>query len=267
MNRGSYPFKLLAKGPFTHQQVQVRWNGQPRQYSESVQAGIDDYWRREVEQSAKSEYLFNGDLCRLANWQASGQGLTLILEYTNYKELLYSNYVRDQRPNPAADGFVSAALGISLILVSQDHQIVLIRRTETVGESPGKLDVIGGHVEPYAHQVAGRPDPFRAMQAELAEEAHLSVDSHADLLCLGLLVTTQTEKPELIFLLNSRTSLKEILAASAAQPSPEIAELLSVEDDQDTLHALLLAKKAAFSPSALGALWLYKEMMEKLSER
>lgn len=52
---------------------------------------IEHYWNKEIQQTTKSNYLVNGELCRLNSWEIVQNKLILSLGRTSYKELLYSN--------------------------------------------------------------------------------------------------------------------------------------------------------------------------------
>jgi hypothetical protein len=95
--------------------------------------------------------LFNGQLCRLDGWQCSGTDLEIVLGLTEYKELLYSNNHTAQVMTEYGSEALSNALGISAVLLSRDDKLMMIRRSSAVGECPGMLDVLGGHIDPTEH--------------------------------------------------------------------------------------------------------------------
>ena len=186
------------------------------------------------------------------DWQIEQDHLILNLGHTNYKELLYSNH---QTLNGKED-FISGALGINVVLVSADAQVILIKRSSVVGEFPGKLDVLGGHIHPVEHVVSGTPDPFCAIQSEIAEEINPDFSGYS-ITCTGLIETVVNKKPELIFLATSSLSSQEILELGVKNNCPEIAKFLTVSCEN--LTAFLETRVDDFSPSAFGALCLYVE--------
>lgn len=251
-------FKKLFLSEFTRSHLHVLWDSGRRTLPESLLSAMDAFWQESVLKSMSGEHLFNGDLCRLNSWEIDSKEPKLSLGYTNYKELLYSNH-RIQSGNDIPFGHLSYALGISAVLISSDAQIILIRRSPTVGEFPDTLDILGGHIHPTEHAVAGTPAPFVAMQAEIDEEMGVK-SSEYSLQCIGLLETIRTRKPELIFVADCKLSAKRVLERGQAKHSPEVAAILTVAPD--SLSSFLETRGQEFSPSAYGGLCLYAEFIE-----
>ncbi len=216
-----------------------------------------------MEQTDRRHFIYNGELCRLRQWRCSDNKLQLSLTLTNYKQLLYSNHIREQDGAGDHAAFKAGALGISAIISAADEQLVLIRRAQTVGEAPGQLDVIGGHVEP-GHEHNGVPDPFLAMVQEIAEETALKLADRTALLCIGLLETTTTSKPELVFHHKSHLESEQIIRAGNENDSPEVAEFVCVGDAPEAINRFLRLNAHNFSPSAHGCLVLYQQLMENI---
>lgn len=233
----------------------MRWRSDQPSVPEHLQQAMDDYWREQVALTSRSSFIFNGELCSLAGFEHGKNGLTLSLARTNYQQLLYSNHIHEKRRSGPAPEFRSRALGVSTMLLSSDDQIILIKRSARVGESPGKLDIIGGHIGPDEHAIDGVPDPFFAIQEEIVEE--IGLHTHSQLACIGLLETTVTRKPELLFLHQSTLPTVAILRAAANCKSDEIAELLTIPNEQTDLTAFLQTRGHEFSPSGLGCFSLY----------
>lgn len=225
-------------------------------------AKIEAYWKKEILQTPKADYVFNGDLCRLTGWKIAQNKLNLYLGRTNYKELLYSNnFVQDIITRLGRE-YLAKALGISAVLVSCDQKIVLIERSETVGEYPGRLDVLGGHIHPVEHAVSGVPDPFLAIKSELKEEVNLQLHANEPVTCLGLIETQVTKKPELVFLVNSQRTSEQILKSTLSNHTPELTRVFTIEASLESLTSLLINKKNPLSPSAHGTLWLYAQIVK-----
>ncbi len=206
--------------------------------------------------SEKSGYIFNGPLCSLENWRVDDDTLHLCLGQTSYKELLFSNYLHSRNEVEYSERFNANALGISLVLTTGDAQIVLIKRSETVGEGPGKLDVVGGHIHPDEHCLSGTPDPFLAMLTEAKEEINLHLQDE-QLSCIGIITTVVTGKPELIFQAEVDLPFKDIAATAEQAQSTEIADVLAIPDDPGAVQDFMTQNSGQLSPSAHGALWLY----------
>ncbi len=197
----------------------------------------------------------------MESFEINNNHLTLHLGMTNYKELFYSNSFTQQIISNFNSKYLSAALGISAILISADEQIVLIKRSETVGEYPGKLDVVGGHIHPKEHAVSGKPEPFLAMKAEILEEVNLEITENDPIDIIGLIETSVTKKPELIFQVRCQQKCDEIKQTGANNNSSEISNFLSIANNRDTISTFVEKKMNHFSPSAIGSLWLYAQSM------
>ena len=262
MNLPSFSFRVLSKGVFEKNQVHVSWNDRTAPPSPEIQSDIDTFWQKNYSGANEKDFVYNGDLCRVVSWQAADGRFELELAHTDYKTLLYSNHVNRTAEDNTRVEFVARALGISAILVTADQQFLLIKRSDRVGEGPGKLDVVGGHVEPIAHLVAGVPDPFLGIAEELREEVGFSPERMS---CIGLLETVDTRKPEMVFFGRTEQTAAEVFKAASACACDEIAELLAVANDRQTLAALLESRFDRFTAAAAGCVFLYLQLMEELS--
>ena len=200
-------------------------------------------------------------MCRLDGWRVQKDKLTLYLGLSSYGEHLYSN----QFTNVIAERFgkdsLSRALGISVVLISSDERIILIKRSRVVGENPGDLDVLGGHIHPQENALSGIPDPFLAIKAEIKEEAHLDSKDDEPLDCIGLIETVDTKKPELIFKTKTGLTAEEIISSASCRQSEEVAEFLTISNQKKSLEQFLETNSNQFSPSALGVLSVYLQSL------
>lgn len=255
------PFEVVVEGKFPPDKLQTIWRPNWQDFPEEEKTKMERHWNQET---ARHTFLFNGELCRLVASQEKDGFLVLELEYTNYQELLYSNHLWQSNGKVASSAFLARAVGVSAVLFSADDQLFLIRRSKKVGESPGKLDVIGGHVEPPRHMVNGHPDPFMAIRDELEEEINLHVVDDSELVCLGLIEANFALKPELIFLLESKLDTDTIMRQHEQAPNPadEVGEFFHQSGDRQALEEIFSKRKDDFSESALGALWLFYNSIE-----
>ena len=250
-------FQPLHQGRFRRHQIGVRWEEERQVLPRRLQQEIDGFWQREILQSGKGDSIFNGELCRLNGWQQAEKRLQLRLGRTDYRHLLFSNRHGEELTRRFGATCLARALGISAVLLSRDGSIILIKRSQEVGEFPGRFDVIGGHIHPGEHAAAGVPDPFLAIAAEVREETGVELNPD-DLECLGLIETLATRKPELVFRATVHLSGTEIVTAGQKTGSSEIATFRTVRNEAAALAELLERESARFSPSALGALWLHQ---------
>lgn len=88
--------------------------------------------------------------------QESRPLLTLRLGLTCYKDYLGTNWshrVAELRQLGGAEfgdplALLAQPLGVGAVLCTDDNRVVLIRRSQTVAEAGGLLDIPGGHPEP-----------------------------------------------------------------------------------------------------------------------
>lgn len=255
-------FKKLLSRRFSQKEVTINWRPSRENLPATLTEGIDSFWQEQIIATSKDRFIFNGDLCRLNSWRVQGNRLILDLGLTNYKELLHSNHFADEIETKLGREFLASALGISVVLVSTDEQIILIKRSDKVGEFPNRIDVIGGHIHPCEHAVAGIPDPFSAIIDEIREELNLKIKTGEQLTCIGLIETTATKKPELIFKVKSQCPKARILETASGHQCPEIAELFTVANEASALRTLLTRRRDEMSPSAYGGLSLYNQYFE-----
>lgn len=252
------PFRVQVKGNFPRSQVHLTWQNNNQTMSHELAKGIEDYWQQEILPGPKGRYVFNGELCGLDNWQKGNSILSLELGRTDYKTMLYSNFVN--RNSESHGSFICSALGISVVIISADNRLVLMQRSQQVGECAGMIDVIGGHVEPGTHDVDGIPNPFVGIQDEIEEEVGLTAIPQEKLICIGLLETLATRKPELIFQLNSDLPAEEIINSARKKGSTEASDFLSIKNSVDGIKQLVEGNRDNFSPSAVGSLYLFADL-------
>lgn len=255
---GSFPniFHILFTGRFLYHQVQIHWDAQKRVLPADLTTQIDNFWNEHILQTPKSQFVFNGALCRLNKWQTAPNSLHLYLGRTDYKELLFTNHLFRQGKSHLEFEYRSNALGVSAVVTSSDNQLILIKRSQRVGENPGVYDVLGGHIHPEEHTRNGIPDPFSAIEEELHEELNVSFEREA-IVCIGLLETTTTKKPELIFQAQSDRAAKDILKTGLSNPAPEIGDILALPNERGAIHTFLEKERNQISPSAFGALRMH----------
>ena len=250
-------FNVLFSARFGNAQLIINWNPEKRELPLELTNQIDSFWQREIIETGKNQFIFNGELCRLNDWRVQKDKLRLDLGFTDYKELLYANQFTKEVEERFGQDSLSRALGVSVVLVSDDEQIILIKRSKAVGENPGDLDVLGGHIHPEENVVSGIPDPFLAIKAEIKEEVHLDLKNDDPLDCIGLIETVATKKPELLFKATTSLTAEEIISSASFKQSEEVAEFLTISNQKKSLDQFLETNSNHFSPSALGVLCVY----------
>jgi len=244
------PYIPLVTGHFSAPEVQVSWKNGAEARPPQLQRAVDAAWK-----GLQPNPHFNGRIARLEAWAVERGTLELQLRPTDYKTLLYSNGHVEEIVAQWGEEALAKALGISAVVLSADGLLILMQRSELVGEYPGCFDVFGGHIEAPAR--SGRPDPFASMERELAEELALAAEDYV-LRCIGLLLARQTRKPELIFRAHSRLHSDRLLqAAVEAQDRYEYTRLLTLPAEAVEIAEFLRQHKSRVSPSAYGALDLF----------
>ncbi len=242
-------YRTLARGSWQRDQVHIQWSADFHTLPEVLQPDVERLWLEKEKQGH-----FNGRMARLDGYGTQNGCLHLRLSTGDYRTLMYSNAYMERILREWPVQALSCALGISAIVRSRDGRVALIRRSDTVGEYPGHLDVFGGHIDEalrLEEQAA-----FSAMQQELHEEAALKSKEY-DLQCFGLIEALDHRKPELLFLADCRLPAEEIAArVRGAVDRHELQQLLFVPDQRTALERVLAVEKR-ISPSAVGCLEEY----------
>ena len=118
----------------------------------------DDINKKWLETCNSNSNIWNGKKLRLDHylWSDSSTKLIIHVGETDYKSYLGTNGSShcEQLLDLGLQAYgnkqacMSDAIGVGTLLLSCDHQIILIRRSTSVGEHCGKLDIPGGHPEP-----------------------------------------------------------------------------------------------------------------------
>ncbi|XP_028917568.1 uridine diphosphate glucose pyrophosphatase NUDT22 [Ornithorhynchus anatinus] len=144
----------------------------------------------------------------LAGAGAGGRGLLLALRLglTSYRDFLGTNLgvgaAALRREGAARWGdpqaYMADPLGVGALLATADGRLVLLRRSRTVAEAPGMLDVPGGHPEPQAVCPGDHPrheelpgelvvkELFSSILREIRDEVNLPLATLSPPLLLGI---------------------------------------------------------------------------------
>jgi hypothetical protein len=252
-------FCIHLSGSWNRSQIQIAYD--PTEYilpGEFSRRAVE-FWEQRI--AGGQQHLFNGALCRLENFREHDGVLHLSLSRTCYRDLLFSNAHTGELLACLGETGPVRALGISAIIETADGYLPFIRRSEHVGEAPGGLDVIGGHVHPDEHAPHGVPDVFYAIQDEMQAEAGLAADWAGDFVCCGLAENRRHRKPELAFFVPLPLTLPELRQlAQNAREGNEYTELLAVRADKADLQKFILEHYSSITPAKHGCLQLYKRL-------
>ena len=249
-------FRLHCLGRWQPSQVTVDFVHRDHVLPGDLPARAQQYWESTL--APRLPGLFNGALCRLDGFDVDPAKFNLRLSRTNYRDLLYCNAHLAELVAVYGEETMSRALGISVVIETADGFLPLMRRSVGVGESPGTIDVFGGHPHPEHHARNGVPDVFVAIADEMRTELGLLPEAAGEISCIGLLATLHTRKPELVFETRLALSMAELRrAARQAQEAAEYVELLAIPARAGDLEALLTRDKGSFSPSGYGCLVMF----------
>ena len=252
-------FKTLFTGNYSRDDVEIIWEPVPLQLPESMLAEIENYW-----QSLPKQHIFNGALARLDHWAATSVHCQLVLSPSDYRTLLYSNQHIEHIKESWGFKYLSRALGISVVTTSSDNQIIIMKRSANVGEYPNCYDVFGGHVDIGSN---GASCVYDAMAQEIKEEMDLDAADY-DLSLIGLIETTATKKPELVFQAQISKASKDIIKnAKKSKDNIEFSNIYSIFNSPQRLKAFLEENGDSFSPSAFGSLRVYMQTNYNRQER
>jgi len=256
------PFRVHLAGIWSPAQVRIDY--QPVEYvlpGDFAQRAIE-YWAQFV--AGGQRRIFNGALCRLEKFGADNGNLQLSLSRTCYRDLLFSNANTAELIATLGENGPVRALGISAVIETADGYLPIIRRSAHVGEGPGALDIIGGHIHPDEHFRNGVPEVFVAIKDEIHAELGVPLDLLDDCICIGLTENFRHRKPELAFWVRLPVTMQEVRQLTQhAHEGDEYSELLAIRADQATIAKFMVEHGDNIAPATLGCFELYIVLLQK----
>ena len=183
--------------------VRTSWTSSTRAIVPEVEQLVERTWSGAVTQPGIQ--LFDGPLCRLESWRATGEGLHLVLSPTSYKAFFGTNLHNPHLADHYGSAILANPVGVSAALISSDGFLMFGRRNASVAYYPHKLHPFAGAIEPREDL-----DVFDEVRRELREE--LSLDPHelADIRCTGFVEDAALRQPELIFAVRATRARAEV---------------------------------------------------------
>jgi hypothetical protein len=192
-------FFIDVIGQFQRGDVRVAWREESREIPPALERHIEETWLAEAARAAKDDVLlYDGQLCRLIEFEASAGRLSLTLGRTSYKEFLATNLMGAHLLYTHGADVLANPLGVSTAVTTSDGFLLLGRRSQKVVYNPGRIHPIGGIVE-AGQSPSGLPDPFESILQELRTEANVTPDLIGEVMCLGLVRDKRIIQPELVF--------------------------------------------------------------------
>ncbi len=218
---------------------------------------IDAFWQRKL---IDNPALFNGRLAALVSAAQRDRRLELTLGVTTYRYLLFSNAHAETWRSRGQQHQLSRALGISAVVETADDHMLLMHRSQNVGEYPDMLDVFGGHIDIPEQQSSSRPpDVFLAIREELRHELGITAAAIRHECCIGLAENSRNRKPELIFWMRLHRDTEAVRqCAREATEADEYVQLLAIPL-RDLETGWFAENRRRLTPSAEASLALYFE--------
>jgi 8-oxo-dGTP pyrophosphatase MutT (NUDIX family) len=186
------PLRFRALGDWPAGRVVTRWSASGRRIVPELEDLIESRWREAT--ANPHVQLFDGPMCRLETFEASGERLELTISRTIYKTFFGTHLADASVADRFGDDCMPRPLGVSPALLTGDGFLMFGRRNAKVAYHPGRIHPFSGTLEPdEADEV------FAAVRRELREELRLSDDDVPDIRCLGIAEDLALRQPELIF--------------------------------------------------------------------
>jgi hypothetical protein len=257
--------RIHLAGQFDAHAVSARWVPSTESHPPDVEALIDAAWARAL--AVPGIKLFDGPMCRLESWHATGPTLTLHLSKTSYKRFLGTNLSHPHLADRLGPAALANPVGVSPALVSSDGHLLMGRRNATVAYYPHRIHPFSGALEPR-----NPLDLFAELSRELHEELHFAPEHIASMHLTGIAEDLSIRQPELICLVHSTLDRDAILervqpdehhAAWHCPANPDrLAQALAAPDPTDptftpteTLTPIAIAALLLFGRLTFGDTW------------
>lgn len=256
----SHYFEIILFRTFLRADLFIEWDESFLEISPTRTQLEDHFWDSYV-RSHPQINLFNGTLCQLREIYWDTVPIRMKLGPISFKSHFFS-IKKGKHFNDGSDIPVSG-LGVSAVVVSEDKNIIFMKRSNRVAADSSRFDVFGGHIDSEKHESLQKqgsltPDPFIAIRRELEEEIALKPEQIVSLQGIGLIKNNITDQYEMIFLCRTAIPAAKIIEqASRAPDRAEYSHIIQIPDNPKKLQAICLKYAKDFSPSGLGSLWLY----------
>ena len=214
------------------------------------EAQIDTIWRERVKSNPS---LFDGTKFRFAGVR-QGTQVIVDLGITSYKYFLGTNCKANWHELDPIN--LASPLGNAAIVETTDKKVVLLKRSQNVGECPDTIVCPGGHPEPemvgiqsmkewreMSERIKELPSTdwnqqichelFDAMVREVVEETGIPRFKLGTAKCIGFTERIVNKRPDIIFHIPCFISAKEVhkLYAKGPQHEFESTELITMDRD------------------------------------
>jgi len=251
-------FYVDVIGPYPLAGIVTAWSEHTRETNEHVERIIDHSWLEHTQRARRdNRMLYDGPLCRLAEFRAGAAELHLTLGPVSYREFLGTNLTHAHLRYVHGAGVMANPLGVSAALTSRDGFLLLGRRSDRVIYHARRIHPVGGLVEPNARADAA-PDPVATMLQELREETNVPAERVLQNECLGLVRDKHIVQPELLFDIRIDADAQSIYRCAAEAPdAQEHSQLVPIRDHPAAVVNFIEQHLPQLTPVALASLLLH----------
>ncbi len=252
------PFVVDFSGELGPDDFTIAWRDQPRPPHPELDRLVAETWNAFVAQCRRNrQHLFNGPMARLLSYVRRDSRWHLEVGPTDYANYIGTNYLNYEKGDVIGWDLFANPLGVSTLLVTSDHWLVLGRRGQHLAVCPGMLHLFGGTMDPSDRLPDGRMDAFGCARRELGEELGIRSTEIVSLKCTGLVREATSRQPELIFECECTCSLSDLLERlRPGHPEEEHAALECCIPEEHEICAFI-AGTGQVAPVAAAALGVY----------
>ena len=236
-----------ATGNWPDGSIRVTWVESSRPIIAEVENAIERAWSDARARNPNMQ-LFDGPMCRLESFEATGDALSLRLSRTSYKVFFGTNMSNPDLANAYGANVLANPVGLSAALVSADNDLIFGRRNATVAYYPNRVHPFAGTLEPHEPL-----DVFDDVRRELHEELALSREEILDVRCIGLVEDNALRQPELIFAARTQRSRAQLEAGVDAKEHGGAWSIPATRADIERV----LQNPAELTPVAIATMTLF----------
>ena len=236
--------RIIERGDWREGTVTTEQVATTRRIEPEIEHLIDTAWS--AASARPGVHLFDGPMCRLETFNASANSLHLQWSLCSYRTFLGTNMSHPELFDRFGPDVLANPIGLSVLIVTFDRQLILGRRNDSVAYYPGRVHPIAGSLEPTD------ASPFAGIRRELCEELNLS-EEVTTLRCIGLVEDASLRQMEMIFVAEVATTADEI---EHSLDAAEHRGLWRCDANEQSVSDALRAVDG-FTPVAVGTLTLY----------
>lgn len=222
----------------------------------NLEGDIEEVWAKRIQANPS---LFNASKFRYGGYkllpskQSERDNVCLCLGLTDYKTFVGTNlspkwqaFLKCSKEDIERCQHMASPLGNGAIVETKDDCILVLKRSEHVGEFPGHLVFPGGHSEPQEIGILGHHDlgctvelntkitdeMYTGILREIVEETGVPVSNLSDPLFIGVSRRILNARPTAFFYVKCTISTAEVLQFyKDAHDKYESTQLLSIAKD------------------------------------